>query len=79
MTTKTNTAKPKKGEPKNDIAREHFRFIKAHAKVGPKHEIAVRFGAGCLALVQSNPTLEGMAEARRWLEALGLTPVRRVK
>lgn len=70
------TTKPKKGEPKNPRACEFFRFIKKHAKLGPEHEIAVRYGAGCLALVEANPTLEGLAEARRWLQALGLTPSR---
>lgn len=43
-------------------------------EIGPGYPRASRLAAGVIAWVEAEPSLEGLAECRRWLEALGLTP-----
>ena len=73
--TKTTTSKPRKGDPLDARARAYFRQIKRHAK-GPRYGLAARFAAGSFALIESEATVENLGEARRWLQALNLTPGR---
>ena len=77
-TKKPTTSKPKKGEPRDERARDYFRHIKKYVKA-PRHELALRFAAGALALIETEVTVANLGEARRWLEVLGMTPARRAQ
>ena len=65
---------------KTKAGRMHPRTKEIHdeivAEIGPGYPRASRLAAGVIAWVEAEPTLEGLAECRRWLRALGLVPAK---